>query len=150
MPKRFCLKLKSVFKKLFPKKEEQIIAFQGMEWIVTSENKNYDYLEFTLINPIKITKYQTKILLDDFKNYNQFKLFSSIQKDITNHIKNFTYSENEINFDCELKNEKITLKKIQIEHEDIYRICLYYFSLFQIKIDNLQRAVDDCDLKKKK
>ena len=83
MPKRFCLKLKSVFKKLFPKKEEQIIAFQGMEWIVTSENKNYDYLEFTLINPIKITKYQTKILLDDFKNYNQFKLFSSIQKDIT-------------------------------------------------------------------
>ncbi len=150
MPKQFYEKLKSVFKKLFPKKEEKIITFQEMEWIATTENKNYEYLEFTLINPIKITKYQTKILLDDFKNYNQFILFSSIQKDITNYIKNFTYSENEINFDYELKNEKITLKKIQIEHEDIYRVCLYYFSLFQLKIDYLQKAVVECDLKKKK
>ena len=69
---------------------------------------------------------------------------------IFNFIKNFTYSENEINFDCELKNEKITLKKIQIEHEDIYRVCFYYFSKLQLKIDELKRVVDECDLRKKK
>ncbi len=144
MPKQFCHKLKSVFKKLFPKKEEKIITFQGMEWIATSENKDYEYLEFTLINPIKLTKYQTKILFDDFI------VFTSIQKHIFNFIKNFTYSENEINFDCELKNEKITLKKIKIEHEDIYRVCFYYFSKLQIKIDGLSRAVKNCDLRKEK
>ncbi len=82
MPKQFYEKLKSVFKKLFPKKEEKIITFQEMEWIATTENKNYEYLEFTLINPKKLTKYQTKILFDDFI------VFSSIQKDIFNFIKN--------------------------------------------------------------
>ena len=150
MPKHFCNKLKSVFKKLFPKKEEKIITFQEKEWIATAENKDYEYLEFTLINPIKLTKYQTKILFDDFKDCNQLIIFSSIQKDIFDFIKNFSYSENEINFDCELKNEKITLKKIKIEHEDIYRACFYYFSKLQLKIDYLNKAVNKCYLRKKK
>ena len=149
MPKQFYEKLKSVFKKLFPEKEEKIITFQEMEWIATTENKNYEYLEFTLINPMKLTKYQTKILFDNFKDCNKFIIFSSIQKDIFDFIKNFSYSENEINFDCELKNEKITLKKIQIEHEDIYRVCFYYFSKLQLKIDYLNKAVDECYLRKK-
>ena len=149
MPKQFCIKLKSVFKKLFPEKEEKIITFQEMEWIATSENKNYEYLEFTLINPIKLTKYQTKILFDNFKNYNELIVFS-LKKDIFKFIKNFSYSENEINFDCELKNEKITLKKIKIENEDIYRVCFYYFSKLQLKIDYLNKAVNKFDLRKEK
>ena len=49
-----------------------------------------------------------------------------------------------------IENEKITLKKIKIEHEDIYRACFYYFSKLQLKIDELKRAVDGCDLRKEK
>lgn len=43
--------------KLF-KKEEKNIIFNNVEWILTLDNINHEYIEFSFLNPIELRKYK--------------------------------------------------------------------------------------------
>lgn len=58
--------------KLF-KKEEKNIIFNNVEWILTLDNINHEYIEFSFLNPIELRKYKKIISFSFFQNNELFK-----------------------------------------------------------------------------
>ena len=155
--------------KLF-KKEEKNIIFNNVEWILTLDNINHEYIEFSFLNPIELRKYKKIISFSFFQNNELFKdqsqNYYALKDYIINLINKKFHSINflnkdEIKFEFNVKRNifiekdkieeikqfkaEIILQKTDVEHEDIYRIIFRHFFLIDKEILNLEQT-----LKKKK
>ena len=155
--------------KLF-KKEEKNIIFNKVEWILTLDNINHEYIEFSFLNPIELKIYKKIISFSFFQNNELFKdqsqNYYALKDYIINLINNKFHSINflnkdEIKFEFNVKSNifiekdkneeikqfkaEIILQKTNVEHEDIYRIIFRHFFLIDKEILNLEQT-----LKKKK
>ena len=155
--------------KLFTKEEKNII-FNNVEWILTLDNINHEYIEFSFLNPIELKIYKKIISFSFFQNNELFKdqsqNYYALKDYIINLINNKFHSINflnkdEIKFEFNVKRNifiekdkieeikqfkaEIILQKTNVEHEDIYRIIFRHFFLIDKEILNLEQT-----LKKKK
>ncbi len=154
----------NVINKLF-KKEEKNIIFNHVEWILTLDNINHKYIEFSFLNPRKLKKYKEIISFSFFQNNELFKdqsqNYYELKDYIINLINNKFHSinflnEDKIKFEFNVKRNifiekdkieeikqfkaEIILQKTNVEHEDIYRIIFRHFFLIDKKILNLEKA----------
>ena len=155
--------------KLFTKEEKNII-FNNVEWILTLDNINHEYIEFSFLNPIELKIYKKIISFSFFQNNELFKdqsqNYYALKDYIINLINNKFHSINflnkdEIKFEFNVKSNifiekdkneeikqfkaEIILQRTNVEHEDIYRIIFRHFFLIDKEILNLEQT-----LKKKK